>query len=434
MINLKNLSFEDFLQSIYKKFPEETLMILGSADASPESGPAKHNTNSYSVGLIPEFKSEDTREFDRATLGLKAFFEILTQTNLDKWTINKDIIQNITDWITPQIKTQDDLDAWSYAILFNDLGKLHISNEEHKKLYGDTCADHDINMVDILRKNPDFYPNFSKIDSKYQESLILGLSSGFNLGKAVQLECPNSAWNEFLKLKDFDQKFHLGHCLFDFMGVSGASNPREYASFVMNNDTMSAFIETIQHRNHHSYGMSRLNKVGISENIDNSFAISRLVAMSRIFTEDKKEKLMQAIDLLPEDTKQYLFSELDKPGTKTDPAIELQYSPAILNQVINNESVEVVSKTLSSLAYLYKKARNNLHDNLEIYTFNLIDLASSLKNNPQETLNNIESSGMTNMSGGWKWTKESLNKENVLKNIKDSRIQTSNQNKSLSIK
>lgn len=41
---------------------------------------------------------------------------------------------------------------------------------------------------------------------------------------------------------------------------------------------------------------------------------------------------------------------------------------------------------------------------------------------------------MTNMSGGWKWTKESLNKENVLKNIKDSRIQTSNQNKSLSIK
>lgn len=431
MINLKNLSFEEFLNTVYQKFPEETRMILGSADASPESGPAKHNTNSYSVGLIPDSKSEDTREFDRATLGLKAFFEILTQTNLEKWTINQDIIQNITDWITPQIQTQNDLDAWSYAILFNDLGKLHISNNEHKKLYGDTCADHDINMVDILKANPGFYPNFLKLDSKYQQSLILGLGSGFNLGKAVQLECPNSAWNPFLKLNDFDQKFHLGHCLFDFMGVSGAANPREYAPFVMNNETMSAFIDTIQYRNHHDYGMSRLNQIGISDTIDNAFAISRLVSMSRIFSVDKKDKLLQAISLLPEDTKKYLFSELDKPGSKNDPAIELQYSPAILNQAINNESVEVVSQTLSAMASLFKKARNNLHDNLEIYTFNLIDLASALKNNSAETLKTIELSGMESMSGGWKWTKNTLDKNNVLKNIQDSRLQNTEPVKSL---
>jgi hypothetical protein len=405
MINLKQLSFEEFLQTVYKKFPQETLMILGSADASPESGPAKHNTTSYSVNLIPDFKSEDTREFDRATLGLKAFFEILTQTNLKKWTIKKDTVDEITNWITPLIKTQDDLDAWSYAILFNDLGKLHISNEHHEKIYGSKCADHDINMVDILKRDPSFYPNFEKIDSKYQESLILGLSSGFNLGKAVQLECPSSAWNEFLKISEFDQNFHLGHCLFDFIGVSGAGNPKEYAPFVMNDETMSAFIHTIKCRDNYEYGMSRLAQVGLSEDMEDAFAISRLVAMARIFTVEKKDKLMNAVSLLPEDTKKYLFEELEKPGTAKDPAIELQYAPAILNQVINGESEEVVSKTLSTLAYLFKQARNNIHDTLEIYTFNLIDFASNMKANPLDAINNVETSGMEAMSGGWKWTK-----------------------------
>ncbi len=407
MINFQNLSFEEFLQTIYKKFPEETLMILGSADASPESGPAKQNTNSYSLDLIPNFKSEDTREFDRATLGLKAFFEIITQTNLDKWTINKDIINDITTWINPQIKSQDDLDAWSYAILFNDLGKLHISNDHHQKLYGTKCADHDINMVDILKADHEFYPNFSKLDKKYQYGLILGLSSGFNLGKAVQLECPNSAWNSFLQLNDFNQKFHLGHCFFDFIGVSGAGNPREYASFIMNDDTISAFINTIKYRDNHEYGASRLKQVEISENIDDAFPISRLIAMARIFSVDKKDKLMNAISLLPKDTKKYLFEELEKPGISKDPAIELQYAPAILTQVINGESEEIVSKTLSSLAYLFKKARNNINDNLEIYTFNLIDFASQMKANPLEAISNIEQSNMETMSGGWKWSKTS---------------------------
>lgn len=411
MINLKELSFENFLKTVYEKFPQETYMILGSADASPESGPAKHNTTSYSVDLIPDFKSEDTREFDRATLGLKAFFEIMTQTNLEKWTIDKKIVEHISDWITPQIKNDNDLYAWSYAILFNDLGKLHISNEEHKKLYGQTCADHDINMVDILKANPAFYPNFLSLEPKYQQGLILGLSSGFNLGKAVQLECPNGAWNDFLKLSDVNQKFHLGHCLFDFIGVSGAGNPREYAGFVMNTDTMSAFITTIELRDNYQYGMSRLKHVGLNENIDNAFAISRLVGMARIFTVDKKDKLISAIDNLPLDTKNYLFSELEKPGKKSDPAIELQYSPAILNQVVNNESVEIVSKTLSGMADLFKQARENLHGNLDIYTFNLIDLASSMKNNPSEALDNLQNSGMESMSGGWKWMpNKNLNK------------------------
>lgn len=413
MINLKNLSFEQFLKTVYEKFPQETLMILGSADASPESGPAKHNTTSYSVDLLPDFKSEDTREFDRATLGLKAFFEILTQTNLEKWTIDKKIVEHITDWITPQIKNDNDLYAWSYAILFNDLGKLHISNEEHIRLYGQTCADHDINMVDILKSNPSFYPNFLNLENKYQKSLILGLSSGFNLGKAVQLECPNAAWNTFLKLNDFDQKFHLGHCLFDFIGVSGAGNPREYAGFVMNTDTMSAFITTIELRDNYQYGMVRLKQAGLEENIDNAFSISRLIAQARIFDVEKKDKLIKALDLMDLEQKTYLFSELEKSGTVKEPAVELQYSPAILNQVINIENVEVVSQTLSSMAYLFKQARENIHGSLDIYTFNLIDFATSMKNNPVEALNNIENSGMTSMSGGWKFTNPQNNNKTL---------------------
>lgn len=418
MINLKKITFEEFLQSVYKKFPQETLMILGSADASPESGPAKHNATSYSVGLIPDFKSEDTREFDRATLGLKAFFEILTQTNLDKWTIKKDTVDEITNWITPQIKTQADLDAWSYAILFNDLGKLHISDDHHEKIYGNKCADHDINMVDILKGDPKFYPNFLKLDNKYQQSLILGLSSGLNLGKAVQLECPSSAWNPFLKLNDFDQKFHLGHCLFDFIGVSGAGNPREYAPFVMNDETMSAFIHTIKFRNNYEYGISRLEQVDLNKNMENAFPISRLIAMARIFTIDKKDQLLESIGLLSEDNKKFLFEELNNPGTKESPAIELQYSPAILTQVINNENPELVSQVLNSMVALFDKARNDLdnkQEQSEIYVLNLIDFASAMKENPLDAIKNVSNSELKPMSGGWKWNKSSPNKSLKMK-------------------
>jgi hypothetical protein len=197
----------------------------------------------------------------------------------------------------------------------------------------------------------------------------------------------------------------LGHCLFDFIGVSGAGNPKEYAPFVMNDETMSAFIHTIKCRDNYEYGMSRLAQVGLSEDMEDAFAISRLVAMARIFTVEKKYKLMNSVSLITEDTKKYLFEELEKPGTAKDPAIELQYAPAILNQVINGESEEVVSKTLSTLAYLFKQARNNIHDTLEIYTFNLIDFASNMKANPLDAINNVETSGMEAMSGGWKWTK-----------------------------
>lgn len=401
------MTFEDFLQSVYQRFPQETHMILGSADASPESGPAKKNATSYAIDLLPDFDIVDSREFDRATLGLKAFFEIITGTDLDKWTINKKIIKEITNWVVPQIKNNDDLEAWSYAILFNDLGKLHTSNEHHEKMYNNHAADHDANMVDILKADPEFYPGFLTLPQRYQESLILGLGSGFNLGKAVQLESPNNAWYPFLKLNEFDQNFHLGHCLFDFIGVSGAGNPREYAPFVMNDNTLGSFLNIIRLHNHLDYGMFRLEQVGLSVCIEHAFPISRLIAMARIFDKPNRDKLMNAIGLLPQQTKEVLFNELNTPGCKQYPAIELQYSPAILNQVVNNEDETVIAKTLASMAHLFKSARQDLHNQntqSDIYIFNLIDLASAIRQDASSALDNIEQSSMKNMNGGWKWT------------------------------
>lgn len=412
--NLKAMTFEEYLLQTSIKFPKETQMILGSADASPESGPAKLNSNSYALGLNLNMDIADSREFDRAALGLKAFFEIITQTHLEEWKVAPKIINQITNWVVPQIKNQEDLDSWSYAILFNDLGKLHASNTRHEQLYGQYCADHDINMVHILQKDPAFYPGFSHLPKQYQDSLINGLSSGFNLGKAVQLECPNSAWNPFLKLSHFDQNFHLGHSLFDFMGVSGANNPRQYAPFVMNNDTLWAFINCIEKHDHHGYGVERLKQVGLDAYIDNAFPISRLVAMSRIFNCEKTDQLLSAINTM--DDKNYLFHELNNPGSLDNPAIELQYIPAILTQLINNESLETFTKMLNGMVHLFKVARedvNNTHEKCEIFVLNLINLASDIKNNPIETIENISNYQLATMTGGWK-----IEKINQLKKIK----------------
>lgn len=419
--SIKKLSFEQFLWQVYQRFPEETLMMLGSADASPESGPAKRNSDSYAIELLKDkkdFAITDTREFDRATLGLKAFYEIITDN--DDWAISASLTKHIKDWVKPQVQTKYDIEAWIYAILFNDLGKLHSSNEEHKKLYNNYCADHDINMVDILKANPSFYPNFVSLDKKYQQSLIVGLSSGFNLGKAVQLESPNSSWNDFLNLSSFDQDFHMGHCLFDFMGISGANNPRQYADFVMNDQLINAFISTIELHDHHIYGMARLKQVGLDENLENAFGISRLIAMASIFDIKQKDKLISSLNVLPENIKNNVFKELNKPGSIENPAIELQYLPSILKNTINNKDEEIFTKALIMMSNLFTKARENIDFNsaknnqaLEIYTFNLIDLATEIRNDALVSIdsvnNNIADLAMKQMDGGWKWEKTDTN-------------------------
>lgn len=268
----------------------------------------------------------------------------------------------------------------------------------------------------ILQKDPAFYPGFATLPNVYQESLINGLSSGFNLGKAVQLECPNSAWNPFLKLSHFDQNFHLGHSLFDFMGVSGANNPRQYAPFVMNNDTLSGFINCIEKHDHHAYGIARLKQVPLDEHIDNAFPISRLVAMSRIFNADKTQQLINSIEKM--DNQDYLFKELNNAGTVENPAIELQYIPAILTQLINNESEETFTNMLNGMVHLFKIAREDLNNKSEkanIFVLNLIDLASDIKNNPIETIENISNYQLSSMTGGWRIEKTKLSHNKKIK-------------------
>lgn len=414
---IKEKTFVDFLKTIVQKHPQETMMMFGPVDASPESGQPKVHPDSYALELFPNLSLDDTREFDRAALGLQAFYEALTGN--EHWNINSDLKQKISNWTKDLVKTQEDLDGLSYSILFNDLGKLHTSTQRHEEIFGIQAADHDANMADILEKDPDFYPTFKKLSTQYQDGLLQGLKSGLNLGKCVRLECPDSAWDKFRALPKFSQDIHLCHSFFDFLGVSGAGNPRQFAPFIMNDKNIQSFEETMVIRDPVAYGQKRLGLLNITTEplvIQEPQAIARLMCMATVFEHEAAHKLLRVLGTLSQKKQAVLWTELKIRGTEQEPAIELQYSPALMTHVLAESDI-ILKKTLLTMIELFIQARDSIKTlQLEggkiepFYILNMVELVTELKNT--KSVPELTQGTLMPLMGGWRWIKNKPVQEN----------------------
>ena len=328
IVLLIQLDFTDFLAEFVRRNQAPSEFILGVADVSPESAAAGRHPDSWAYRLFAPEKITDHREFDRAALGLKYLHAALTGDRA-QFPISDRNYDRIRAWLDRSITSSEDLNAWCWALLFNDLGKLRVVSERYAGIHGGASADHDQVMVGVLRDDPGFIPGVDALPNDYREALIEGLATGFNLGKAAQLECPDVAWADIGKLPPFVANFHFGHSFFDFLGVTGAIDPVAAKPFILNDHNVEAYLGVIEQMDPARYAFLRLEQAGIDKSHNNrSFA--RLVGMARVFDKEGGQRLTRLWDGLPAAVQAILDCEFGVSGTAGVIAIEPHYGPALL--------------------------------------------------------------------------------------------------------
>jgi hypothetical protein len=380
--NISNLNFVEFFNDIFREFQEECFMLLTSADASPSSGNPKANIDSYIFKVLPLLKVDDTREFDRATLSLKAFFDVIQGVN--NFDLSNQNLQKIKNWVLSNIKNDEDLFSWSYSILFNDLGKLHLSNKKHIELFGYQSSEHDVCFTNILKKSPEFYPNFKKLPLKYQKSLINGLEINFNLGKCLFLESSHKIWDNTKKISDWDFQFLLGHSFFDICGITGAKNPLKVS--ILNDSFVENFFLVLETKNNFKFAEKILELNNYDYYNEYPYSIAKILASIKCFDGTKNEIIFNAWNSLDIKKQFLLNNEFVNIGSSDFPFLELQYSPSILMKCSNSkEMLAVLNKFYDILKYIRSQIEfiNNPKD---YYVVNLRQLSFHINQNFEKGL------------------------------------------------
>ena len=335
--------------NLVKRHSVESKMLLGPSDVSPESAGIRRHPDSWAYKIFPSEEIEDHREFDRAALGLFYLHAALNE-NRKAFLISNENYNRIVSWVKKSIKFDEDVFAWSWALLYNDLGKLKEVNQAYEKLYGYIGADHDQVLAALFKSEQYFtlFPTMKLMGEKYRKSLIEGLDTGFNLGKAAMLECPDVIWDSIKNLDEFSANFHFGHSFFDFLGVNGAINPTEALPYIMNDNNVEAFLGVIENPKPEAYKKKRSELVCLPDKLEfrRFNSVIRIIGMTRIFDIKGGQEIINVIESLPDQVKLILDRELTVSGrvassfeiasneeTSGWSAVEPHYAPALLANV-----------------------------------------------------------------------------------------------------
>lgn len=197
--------------------------MLTTTAASPEILLTSQHLKSWAVKVFPEFKG-DHRDFDRAALGLLCMWTLWKEKSLASLGGGENA--SWRDALVKTLSVPGGFEALTYAILFNNLGKLEATGRAIKKAGRNVPADHDESLALALRVAPkEVAPGFSKLQGSWGNMWITGLDSGFNAGMAMRMELPRAGWKKWLSLAEDQRAFHALHSYFDLLGSSGAEDP-----------------------------------------------------------------------------------------------------------------------------------------------------------------------------------------------------------------
>jgi hypothetical protein len=376
--DLIRLPFPEFLAAVAARFPVECRMMLGEADVSPESAAAGRHPGSWAYRLFHAAEVTDHREFDRAALGLK-YLHAAFNGDRAAFPVSDASYGRVRDWVARSLAREEDVLAWTWALLFNDLGKLKVSSRRHAEIFPGGSADHDRVMVGLLCSDPGFYPSFADLSPEYRDALIFGLDTGFNLGKAAQLECPPAAWDAVAALSPFAANFHFGHSFFDFLGVTGAVDPDAAKPFILNDDNVEAYLGVIDSRDPAAYAARRLALAAVeAADATEAAALARVVGMSRVFDAEGGRRTKATWDALPPQVRAILTGELSLTG-RDSLAIEPHYGPALLANAAKADPAAGQAKALTAMAeaLFHARLRYRGTDRRGVAIANLADLAAA---------------------------------------------------------
>ena len=350
-------------------------------------------TNSLS-NATPEGEATSGKEYKRTRCSLELFDHVLFG-NYDAFSacqpenvrITLESFNQIKTYVNSVLKTPDDEYAMRAFLVINDLGKVDDFVEKIAEKIGVLSVDHDKILYEGLKAYPELSPTFFSLSKKYQNIILRGLSTTFNMGQYVQCECLPANLVPLMNIDYETLNYYMIHVLFDISGAAGHVNGN--GSLVCNELYWKKFsyaLETIlcmvkgQLDPEEAYAMYIESTMEIYK-VCNP-VVAKLCNMMRLSNSKEAEQLELAFNNLDDFTQNVLISELMKTGVN-DTATLLYYAPATFQNALNyfkkNDSNNAIVKSFNLvspvMAKIYKSIRSKINSNSGVTTVLISDVA-----------------------------------------------------------
>ncbi|MBQ7307371.1 MAG: hypothetical protein IJW82_02480 [Clostridia bacterium] len=334
------------------------------------------------VNATPEGQKVAEMEYKRTKLSIDLLNAVVCN-DYDSFTccqkgsnkLTREGFNEIRNFTLNTIKTKDDYYALQTYLLINDLGKVCSFVEKIEKDYHFTSIDHDEILYEGLKRNPSLSPTFESLDKKYQDYLLIGLKTKFNMGQYVQSENLASDLEPLKNLDETSKNYYMLHILYDVAGATGHVNPNGslivnqsyWENFKSANKTIDDFIngKTTSTQCYDNYIKERSEMLDLKINSKQDYAVTKLCNLMRVSNKEEAKHIKEIFNSQPQKIKNILINEMTRNGV-TEKGILLYYAPATLSNALkyfqNNNSQDPTRDALNIVlplfASIYKETRN----------------------------------------------------------------------------
>ncbi|HTK84384.1 MAG TPA: hypothetical protein VL625_04800 [Patescibacteria group bacterium] len=371
LLDLDNVSF---LKEIVKLYPEAKL-LAGPAIPSPErNDKLVPQALAYQVFDEATPVHETAVEADRTFTSLVLLRSALTNTvkGGEFPKLSDQGYEDLRKMNADIIRTADDLELMIYSLTAQDLGKTIKLLNDHDTHFTESARDHDHLLYEMNAEYPQYFPGFEALPGSSQASYLAGLDSDFNLGQFVQGENLPCNLQKIMQLDQHARDIRILTEIYDFMGAAGHAVPGK--SILATDENLYAYRTAFDAlalgdplKSYAVYMHQRGARVGLAGSGDDiladkeKFALCRIAALSRAFTQDQGAQIRAVWDALPPADRATLTEEMAITGLNRDEkrGILVYYSPGLISNTI--AAVKDFSKGLDlglrAIANTYRAAR-----------------------------------------------------------------------------
>lgn len=379
-----------------------------------EKAPELQWLKSGSIHATPEGIDTEDKEYKRTMCSIRLLEYVLKNDYLAfvatqpmNQKLSEDSFAEIREFVTSILRTHDDREAMKAYLIINDLGKVSDFVDKVKDIMGFESVNHDTILYEGLKAHPELSPTFSGLRKRYQEDILVGLETNFNMGQFVQSECLPVDLSALLHTKKRALDFYMVHVLFDIAGAAGHVCPTSsiictevywkrfsWALEAINNMVKYAQTPSTAYRYYLKKTMDYFKLVSPT-NRPVDYCVARLYNLLRVTTVEEAKTVENAFWHHTSDyTRAILCKELSKTGEYgRDLGILMYYLPAILqnaldyyrNNTLKNDAYErLFDEVIPKVSEIYRAVRfiADKGQTGEIVSF-VADVARAAKN-PEE--------------------------------------------------
>ena len=212
------------------RYPEMGWMVNASTHATPERSFTASGTT-VGAALFPAADRASLVEFDRAYVAIASMdwvraddYASLTACQPETDVLSPELFEWLREHTDRILSDESAVRAMEAFLAINDLGKISAFADAVRQMPGapDT-VDHDVIMYYGLQQQPSLSPTFAGLPPKYQQMILDGMGTGFNLGQLLQGEGVPANLAGLAAVGQETRDFYLLHTLYDLGGVAGQS-------------------------------------------------------------------------------------------------------------------------------------------------------------------------------------------------------------------